>query len=50
MFKREHKIRFEFDGHEYDAYDNESIGAALVAAGIKTVSRSFKYHRPAMML
>ena len=45
-FNRERKTHFKFDGNEYDAYEGETVGAALVAAGVKTISRSAKYHRP----
>jgi len=39
-------VRISFDGRELGAYENESIGAALHAAGVRIFSRSFKYHRP----
>lgn len=38
-------LRFNFDGREYTAYAGDSIASALAAAGVKTFSRSFKYHR-----
>lgn len=45
-FDRGRKTHFIFDGSECEAYENETVGAALVAAGVKTISRSTKYHRP----
>ncbi|MEX2304057.1 MAG: 2Fe-2S iron-sulfur cluster-binding protein [Bryobacterales bacterium] len=38
-------MKFTFDGRAVEAYEGETIGAALCAAGITTLSRSFKYHR-----
>lgn len=39
-------VRLTFDGKEIEAYEDESIGAALHASGFHTLNRSFKYHRP----
>ena len=39
------ELRFSFDGREYSAYEGDTIGSALFAAGRRTFSRSFKYHR-----
>ncbi|HEY1508393.1 MAG TPA: FAD-dependent oxidoreductase, partial [Solirubrobacteraceae bacterium] len=38
-------IRFTFDGKRVQAYEGDTIGSALYAAGQRTFSRSFKYHR-----
>lgn len=38
-------IEFQFNGKPIKAYPHETIAAALYAAGIRTFSRSFKYHR-----
>ena len=38
-------LRFTFDGQEITAYAGDSLASALAAAGVKTFSRSFKYHR-----
>ena len=38
-------IRFTFDGKPVEAYEGDTIGSALYAAGRRTFSRSFKYHR-----
>src|SRR5690242_12129549 len=42
---RQNVIRFTFDGKPVEAYDGDTIGSALYAAGRRTFSRSFKYHR-----
>jgi sarcosine oxidase subunit alpha len=39
------RISFTFDGRRIDAYQGDTIGSALYAAGQRTFSRSFKYHR-----
>jgi sarcosine oxidase subunit alpha len=44
--QRQKLIRFTFDGKKVDAYEGDTIGSALYAAGRRTFSRSFKYHRP----
>lgn len=41
---------FTFDGRSLTAYEGETIGAALHAAGQRVISRSFKYHRPRGLL
>jgi len=38
-------ISFTFDGKKIDAFQGDTIGSALYAAGQRTFSRSFKYHR-----
>jgi sarcosine oxidase subunit alpha len=45
-FERGEEIRFYFDGNEILAYEGETIGAALFAAGVDVFTRSVKYHRP----
>ncbi|MGO9885666.1 MAG: 2Fe-2S iron-sulfur cluster-binding protein [Solirubrobacteraceae bacterium] len=42
---RSTKINFTFDGKRVEAYEGDTIGSALYAAGQRTFSRSFKYHR-----
>jgi sarcosine oxidase, subunit alpha len=44
--QRHKQIRFTFDGKKVQAYQGDTIGSALYAAGRRTFSRSFKYHRP----
>jgi sarcosine oxidase subunit alpha len=38
-------VSFTFDGKRVEAYEGDTIGSALYAAGRRTFSRSFKYHR-----
>ena len=38
-------ISFEFDGKPFQGLEGDTIGSALFAAGQRTFSRSFKYHR-----
>ena len=42
---RSETLTFTFDGKRVPAYRGETIAAALCAADIQTLSRSFKYHR-----
>ena len=42
---RSKSVSFTFEGRTVSAYQGDTIGAALCAAGITTLSRSFKYHR-----
>jgi sarcosine oxidase subunit alpha len=42
---RGRELSFSFDGKEYSAFEGDTIGSALFAAGRRTFSRSFKYHR-----
>jgi sarcosine oxidase subunit alpha len=42
---RANVLRFTFDGKKVEAYEGDTIGSALYAAGQRTFSRSFKYHR-----
>lgn len=46
VFKRGPKVRIYYRGRPIDAYEGETVGAALYAAGIKVLTRSLKYHRP----
>jgi sarcosine oxidase, subunit alpha len=42
---RSRPIAFSFDGKHVAAYHGDTIGAALCAGGVRTLTRSFKYHR-----
>ena len=42
---RSRVISFTFDGKRVEAYEGDTVGSALYAAGQRTFSRSFKYHR-----
>src|SRR5690242_14413545 len=41
---------FSFEGRTISAIEGQSIAAALYAAGVRTFSRGFKYHRPRGLL
>lgn len=40
------KIAFTFDGKALSGVEGDTIASALLAAGVRVVGRSFKYHRP----
>tara|TARA_B100000963_G_scaffold290614_1_gene260498 strand:- start:4035 stop:7019 length:2985 start_codon:yes stop_codon:yes gene_type:complete len=40
------KIKFFFDGKEYNAFEGDTVASALIRNNIKLIGRSFKYHRP----
>ena len=44
------RITFTFDGRDIEAHPGDTIGSALAANGLHTISRSFKYHRPRGLL
>ncbi len=50
QIERARPIRFSFDGRSIPAYEGDTIASALFAAGRRTFSRSFKYHRPRGLL
>ena len=39
-------VRFRFDGVGYVGRVGDTVASALLAAGVRLVARSFKYHRP----
>jgi sarcosine oxidase subunit alpha len=43
--ERQKLVTFTFDGKKVDAFEGDTIGSALYAAGQRTFGRSFKYHR-----
>ena len=45
LIDRGRELRFEFDGRPLRGYAGDSVASALLANGIRTVGRSFKYHR-----
>ncbi|TET36676.1 MAG: (2Fe-2S)-binding protein [Planctomycetota bacterium] len=45
-FARGKKVKFTFDGREITGHEGETITAALVAAGVLTLSKSIKLERP----
>ncbi len=50
VIDRSTTIRFTFDGVKYIAHPGDTVASALTAAGVKVLSRSFKYHRPRGLL
>lgn len=47
---RDKPLRFKFEGREYTGFEGDTITSALLAAGVKVLGRSFKYHRPRSVL
>jgi len=45
-FQRGEKVTFFFDGQQVEGYTNETIAAALHAAGIRVLGHSQNLHRP----
>ena len=45
-FKRGRKVKFYFNGMEVEAYEGESVAAALYAVGINVFTKSIKLERP----
>ncbi len=42
---RQHPVSFNFEGHDYTGWVGDTISSALLAAGVRAMGRSFKYHR-----
>jgi len=45
-FGRKKKVSFSYDGNPLEAFEGETIGSALHAAGIKELSHSLRFKRP----
>ena len=45
LIDREKALTFTFNGIQYSGYKGDTLASALLANGIGTISRSFKYHR-----
>ena len=45
LVDRSRELGFEFDGRRFSGYAGDSVASALLANGVRTVGRSFKYHR-----
>lgn len=43
---RARRLRFTFEGREYQGYAGDTVSSALLANGVTLLGRSFKYHRP----
>ena len=46
LIDRNRQLGFRFDGHGYTGMEGDTLASALLANGLRTVARSFKYHRP----
>ena len=46
LIDRQTAIAFTFNGRPYSGYAGDSLASALLANGVRVVSRSFKYQRP----
>jgi sarcosine oxidase subunit alpha len=44
--RRDRPVTFDFEGRTIPAFEGDTIGSALAAAGVTIFARSFKYHRP----
>jgi len=44
--QRERTLAFTFDGRPLTGHPGDTLASALLAAGVRLVGRSFKYHRP----
>ncbi|MDR3511206.1 MAG: sarcosine oxidase subunit alpha family protein [Caulobacteraceae bacterium] len=47
---RNRPLNFTFEGRPYRGYVGDTLASALLAAGVRVVGRSFKYHRPRGLL
>ncbi|MEV1167906.1 FAD-dependent oxidoreductase [Nonomuraea sp. NPDC049784] len=45
-YARARRVAFTFEGRTLHGYEGEPVSTALHAAGVRVLSRSFKYHRP----
>jgi len=46
LLDRSQRLGFRFDGRAYTGYGGDTLASALLAAGVRLIARSFKYHRP----
>ena len=46
VIDRAQTLSFRFNGRLFNGYAGDSLASALLANGVRMVSRSFKYHRP----
>jgi sarcosine oxidase subunit alpha len=45
VFDRTRPVKIHYQGRPIEAFEGDTVAAALLAAGVDTFSRSFKYHR-----
>ena len=46
LIDRGRPLSFTFDGRSIPAFEGDTVASALLAAGVRVMGRSFKYHRP----
>jgi sarcosine oxidase subunit alpha len=46
IIRRNVSVVFKFNGKTYSGYAGDSLASAMLAIGIRTLARSFKFHRP----
>ena len=46
MIDRAAPRQFRWEGKEFKGYAGDTLASALLASGVRTVARGFKYHRP----
>ena len=46
LIDKQQPLQFKFNGKCYAGYAGDTLASALIAAGVKLLGRSFKYHRP----
>lgn len=46
LIDRDRTIAFSFEGKRYLGHPGDTLAVALLSEGVRTLSRSFKYHRP----
>lgn len=46
LIDRTRPLSFRFDGRSYTGFAGDTLASALLAANVRLVGRSFKYHRP----
>ena len=46
LIERARRLRFRFNGTDYEGHAGDTLASALMANGVRVVGRSFKYHRP----
>ena len=46
LVNRDRRLKFSWNGTFYTGYEGDTLASALLANGVRTVGRSFKYHRP----
>lgn len=47
---RSKPIAFQWEGKSLEGFEGDTLASALLASGLRTIGRSFKYHRPRGLL